>query len=263
MSASGLRKSASALPDRCPLGHWSNPNRTSRAPSSGFDYVRPVHSNSGNALRVVLADDHHFFREGLRDMLQSAGVSVVGEAKDGAEAVALAGEVRPDLVVLDLAMPDAPGAEALRRIAAIGPEVRVIVLTATLEEAAVLEALDAGACGYILKNTPAEELIDGIRRTADSQVVLSREVLRLVIKRATPDHDASGRSRASSEGLTLTAREKDVLRLLAGGADNAAIGLELSISRHTVKQHVTNIFEKLGVHSRVEAAVYAVRTGLV
>jgi len=196
-------------------------------------------------------------------MLESAGVSVVGEAKDGAEAVALAGELRPDLIVLDLAMHDAPGAEALRRIAAIGPEVRVVVLTATLEENDVLEVLDAGACGYILKSTPAGELIDGIQRTSDGQVVLSREVLRVVMKRANPNHETSARSRASSECLTLTKREKDVLRLLAGGADNAAIGLELSISRHTVKQHVTNIFEKLNVHSRVEAAVYAVRTGLI
>lgn len=196
-------------------------------------------------------------------MLESAGVSVIGEAKDGAEAVALAGELRPDLIVLDLAMYDAPGVEALRQIAAIGPEVSVIVLTATLEEADVLEVLDAGACGYILKSTPADELIDGIRRMAPSQVVLSREVLRVAMKRESPDREASGRPRASSDGLILTDREKDVLRLLAGGADNAAIGLELSISRHTVKQHVTNIFEKLGVHSRVEAAVYAVRTGLV
>ncbi len=220
-------------------------------------------NSSGKALRVVLADDHHFFREGLRDMLESAGVSVIGEAKDGAEAVALAGELRPDLIVLDLAMRDAPGAEALRKIAAIGPEVRVIVLTATLEEAEVLEVLDAGACGYILKSTPADELIEGIRRMGPSQVVLSREVLRVAMKRESPDLESSGRPQTSSDSLTLTDREKDVLRLLAGGADNAAIGLELSISRHTVKQHVTNIFEKLGVHSRVEAAVYAVRTGLV
>jgi DNA-binding NarL/FixJ family response regulator len=234
----------------------------SLAPLTGFDYVRPVNS-SGNALRVVLADDHHFFREGLRDMLESAGVSVVGEAKDGAEAVALADELKPDLIVLDLAMPDALGAEALRRIAAMGPQVRMVVLTAILEESDVLEVLAAGACGYILKSAPADELIDGIRRTAGSHVVLSQEVVRTLTRRAGHDNDAVAQAQPGADGLVLTTREKDVLRLLVGGADNAAIGLELSISRHTVKQHVTNIFEKLGVHSRVEAAVFAVRAGLV
>jgi DNA-binding NarL/FixJ family response regulator len=218
---------------------------------------------SGNALRVVLADDHHFFREGLRDMLESAGVSVVGEAKDGAEAVALADKLKPDLIVLDLDMPDAPGAEALSRIAAMSPQVRMVVLTASLEESNVLEVLTAGACGYILKSSPADELIDGICRTAASQVVLSQEVLRALMRHTRSNNHATGQRRMSVDGLALTTREKDVLRLLVDGADNAAIGLELSISRHTVKQHVTNIFEKLGVHSRVEAAVYAVRAGLL
>jgi DNA-binding NarL/FixJ family response regulator len=231
------------------------------APGTRFDYVRPV--NSGNALRVVLADDHHFFREGLRDMLESAGVSVVGEAKDGAEAVALAGELEPDLIVLDLDMPDTPGAEALRTIAITSPQVRMVVLTARLEEADVLEVLDAGACGYILKSTPADELIHSIRQTASSHVVLSQEVVRTLTKRVSSDNHLAKQTRPSPDSLELTTREKDVLRLLVGGADNAAIGLELSISRHTVKQHVTNIFEKLGVHSRVEAAVFAVRADLV
>ncbi|HTA98362.1 MAG TPA: response regulator transcription factor [Solirubrobacteraceae bacterium] len=220
-------------------------------------------SSSGNALRVVLADDHHFFREGLRDMLESAGVDVVGEAKDGAEAVALAGELGPDLIVLDLDMSDTPGAEALRQIATISPQVRMVVLTTTLEEADVLEVLDAGACGYILKSTPADELIDSIRQTASSHVVLSREVVYALTRHASPNDHAARQIRPSTDGLELTTREKDVLRLLVEGADNAAIGLELSISRHTVKQHVTNIFEKLGVHSRVEAAVFAVRADLV
>lgn len=235
------------------------PNQPCRA---RFDYVRPVNS-SGNALRVVLADDHHFFREGLRDMLESAGVSVVGEAKDGAEAVALASELEPDLIVLDLDMSDTPGAQALRQIATTSPQVRMVVLTTTLEKADVLEVLDAGACAYILKSTPADELIDSIRQTAGSHVVLSQEVVRALTRHASPNDHATRQMRPSIDGLELTTREKDVLRLLAGGADNAAIGLELSISRHTVKQHVTNIFEKLGVHSRVEAAVFAVRADLV
>lgn len=220
-------------------------------------------NSSANALRVVLADDHHFFREGLRDMLESAGVSVVGEAKDGAEAVVLAGELEPDLIVLDLDMSDTPGVGALRRIATKSPQIRMVVLTAALEEADVLEVLDAGACGYILKNTPADELIDSICQIAGSHVVLSREVVGALTRQASPNNHASKQARPSFDGLELTTREKDVLRLLVDGADNAAIGLELSISRHTVKQHVTNIFEKLGVHSRVEAAVFAVRADLV
>jgi DNA-binding NarL/FixJ family response regulator len=220
-------------------------------------------NSSGNALRVVLADDHHFFREGLRDMLESAGVSVVGEAKDGAEAVVLAGKLEPDLIVLDLDMSDTPGAEALRQIATTCPRARMVVLTATLEETDVLDALDAGACGYILKSTPADELIDSIRQTSGSHVVLSQEVARALTRQASPNNDVAKQTRPSFDGLELTTREKDVLRLLVNGADNAAIGLELSISRHTVKQHVTNIFEKLDVHSRVEAAVFAVRAGLV
>jgi DNA-binding NarL/FixJ family response regulator len=219
--------------------------------------------STDSPLRVVLADDHHFFREGLRGMLEAAGVSVVGEAKDGTEAVALVGELKPDLIVIDLDMPDTSGAEALRQITAIGPEVRMIVLSASAAEADVLDALEAGACGYILKDTQPEDLIDGIRHRAASQVVLSRAVARALVGRASPSNHR-GKARGGAIDLpALTARERDVLRLIVRGADNIAIGLDLSISRHTVKQHVTNIFEKLDVHSRVEAAVYAVRTGLV
>lgn len=218
---------------------------------------------SGNALRVVLADDHHFFREGLRGMLDTAGMTVVGEAKDGAEAVALAGSLKPDVIVIDLDMSDASGAEALRRIAAVSPEARMVVLTSSAEEADVLDALRAGACGYILKDAQADDLVDGIRQTVGKHAVLSQEVMQALVRGASPNDHAAQQSSQATEESALTAREQDVLRLLAGGADNAAIGLELSISRHTVKQHVTNIFEKLGVRTRVEAAVYAVRAGLV
>jgi DNA-binding NarL/FixJ family response regulator len=215
----------------------------------------------GNALRVVLADDHHFFREGLRGMLETADMTVVGEATDGAEAVALAERLKPDVVVIDLNMPGASGAEALRRIAAVSPEARMVVLTVSDDEADVLDALQAGACGYILKDTRVDELVGGIRQTAGGQAVLSHEVMRTLVTRANPDNHAAEQSQSVIDALTT--RELDVLRLIVDGADNAAIGLELSISRHTVKQHVTNIFEKLGVRSRVEAAVYAVRAGLV
>jgi DNA-binding NarL/FixJ family response regulator len=123
--------------------------------------------------------------------------------------------------------------------------------------------LQAGACGYILKGARADDLIAGIRQTASSHVVLSRAVMEALVVHVGPSSGADTQLEATLEGTLLTTREKDVLRLIAEGADNAAIGLELSISRHTVKQHVTNIFQKLGVRTRVEAAVYAVRAGLV
>jgi DNA-binding NarL/FixJ family response regulator len=216
-----------------------------------------------DTLRVVLADGHHFFREGLRGMLETAGIAVVGEAKDGAEATALAGELEPDVIVVDLNMRDISDAASLERIAAASPEARIVVLTTSAEETDVLEALTAGACGYILKDGQADDLVGGIRQTNGSHVVLSREIVRVLVERVSPTGHQTGQSGPLMERPALTTREMDVLRLLVDGADNAAIGLRLSISRHTVKQHVTNIFEKLGVRTRVEAAVYAVRAGLL
>lgn len=214
-----------------------------------------------DAVRVVLADDHHFFREGLRGMLLEDGISVVGEATDGDDAVALARELAPDVVVMDLNMPGASGVSSLERIVAMSSDVHVIVLTVSADEADMLEALSAGACGYLLKDTRVDELVDSIRLAAGGHAVLSRDVVRALVARVrTTNHAAE---QTSGDGLALTARELEVIRLIADGADNAAIGRELSISRHTVKQYVTNIFEKLGVQSRVQAAVYAVRKGLV
>jgi DNA-binding NarL/FixJ family response regulator len=216
---------------------------------------------SDNALRVVLADDHHFFREGLREMLAADGMTVVGEAHDGARAVKLARELDPDVVVIDLSMPSGSGIVAVRQIATANPDARLVVLTVSADETDVLDALDAGACCYLLKDTRIDELVGSIRLAAGGHAVLSREVVRALVARARSDNNATGRT--NNDGVALTARELEVIRLIADGADNAAIGLALSISRHTVKQYVTNIFEKLGVQSRVQAAVYAVRNGLV
>jgi two-component system nitrate/nitrite response regulator NarL len=213
------------------------------------------------ALRVVLADDHHFFREGLHGMLATDGMVVVGEARDGAGAIELAREVVPDVVVIDLKMPQVSGVEALREIRATSPDIHVLVLTVSADAADALEALAAGACGYLLKDTRADELVGAIRLAASGHAVLSREVVRALVARVHTDAHAA--EQANDDALALTARELEVIRLMADGADNAAIGRELSISRHTVKQYVTNIFEKLGVQSRVQAAVYAVRKGLV
>ncbi len=214
-----------------------------------------------NGLRVVLADDHHFFREGLRGMLAADGMSVVGETTDGDGAVELARRLAPDVVVIDLHMPGASGIGALRRILTTSPDAQVVVLTVSADEADVLDALTAGACGYLLKDTRVDELVGAVRLAGGGHAVLSRDVVRALVARVRAGNDAA--EQAGSDGLALTARELEVIRLIADGADNAAIGRELSISKHTVKQYVTNIFEKLGVQSRVQAAVFAVRKGLV
>jgi DNA-binding NarL/FixJ family response regulator len=210
------------------------------------------------SLRVVLADDHHFSREGLRAMLEADGVVVVGEASDGAAVIPLVASLEPDVVVLDLKMPGGTVAETIGRIAKANADVRVAVLTVSVEPDDVLSALLAGADSYLLKDSPAEQIVGAIRQTATGGVVLSEPAARALLANvAVPD------TAAPAEQLQLSARERDVLRLIVDGADNAAIGEALSISRHTVKQHVTNIFGKLGVRTRVQAAVLAVRDELV
>jgi DNA-binding NarL/FixJ family response regulator len=253
-------------------------------------YFPPV-AASTNALRVVIADDHQLFREGLKGMLQDAGMEVVGEAADGADAAALVEKLEPQVAVLDLNMPGTSGLQALRRIARSNPDIQTVVLTVSTEDEDVVEALAAGACGYLLKDTHVDRLADGIRQAAAGHMVISGEVAGALVARLRAEADAQGRAleagsgregagaRAGREGSSaagaaaappaveerpaLTPREQEVLRLIVKGADNAAIGQALSISPHTVKQYVTNIFEKLGVHSRVQAAVHAVRTELV
>jgi DNA-binding NarL/FixJ family response regulator len=209
----------------------------------------------------VLADDHHFFREGLREMLAADGMAVVGEAADGAGAVALARELAPDVVVIDLTMPGVSGIDAARQIATASPDVQVVVTTVSANEADTLEALAAGASAYLLKDMRAEELVGAVRLAAGGHAVLSSDVVQALAARVRAERRLA--ERAKNDGLALTARELEVVRLIVEGSDNAAIGRELSISKHTVKRYVTNIFGKLGVRSRVQAAVYAVRKGLV
>lgn len=210
---------------------------------------------------MVLADDHHFFREGLRGMLAEDGIDVVGEAADGDGAVALAKRLSPDLVLIDLEMPGMSGIEALSQIVDHDAAARVSVLTVSQAEEQMLRALDAGACGYLLKDTRREELVGGIRLLAAGHAVLPHGFVQTLAQRT--DRNAAPTKPKIAAGIALSSRELEVIRLIAEGADNATIGLELSISRHTVKQHVTNILEKLAVEGRVQAAVYAVRAGLV
>ncbi len=227
-----------------------------------------VAAEPGDALRVVLADDHHLFREGLRGMLEAAGMVVVGEASDGIEAVTLARELTPDIVVIDLNMPNYSGIEATRRIVTARPDSQILILTVSTDNEDVLKALAAGASSYLLKDAKLEDLVGGIRQAASGHAVLSHDIAQALMTRVRADAAATAEEQGANQQedpakSTLTARETEVLKLIATGADNAAIGRELSISPHTVKQYVANIFEKLGVRSRVQAAVHAVRSGLV
>jgi len=201
-------------------------------------------------------DDHDLFRLGLREMFQRQGMTVVGEAADGATAVALVRELRPDVVVADLRIPGEEDLAAIRTIAALHPAPRIVVLSVSAEEADVLAALNAGACAYLLKDTRAEQLVACVRAAAAGHRVFDDAVFRPLAARLP------ARTGPRAVPANLTPRELAVLRLLASGADNGTIGRELSISRHTVKRYVASILEKLGAGSRVEAAVYAVRNDL-
>lgn len=205
-------------------------------------------------IRVLIADDHSVVREGLRMFLgRDAELEIVGEAGDGAEAVALAQQLRPDIVLMDLLMPGMDGIRATATIRHDLPETEVIALTSVLESEAVLGAVKAGAIGYLLKDTQAIELRKAIKAAAAGQVQLSPQASTYLLRSV----QTTGVSEA------LTEREADVLRLLAQGKSNKEIAQRLSVVEDTVKTHVRHILAKLGVQSRTQAVLCAMRLGLV
>jgi NarL family two-component system response regulator LiaR len=205
-------------------------------------------------IRILIADDHAMVRQGLRMFLGlDPDLEVVGEAANGQEAVELTANLLPDVVLMDLVMPGMDGIAATEIIRRRLPEVEVIALTSVLEDKSVIGAVRAGAIGYLLKDTNAEDLCRSIKAAAAGQVQLSPQAAeRLTREIRTPENPQK-----------LTDREVDVLRLLADGKANKEIAVGLSISETTVKTHVSNILLKLGVPSRTQAALYAVRIGLV
>jgi DNA-binding NarL/FixJ family response regulator len=213
---------------------------------------------ASTTVRVAIVDDHHFSRQGLRALLEADGMRVVGEAVDQRGAVSIARSLNPDVVVLDLIAPGSAG-EAVRGIAAERPDVRTVVLTDSTDPADVHDAMAAGAAGYLLKDTPAPGIVSAIRLAAAAQVVVSDEAMRALGSRLPP---LPAWSSEGSRAPQLSERERQILRLIVEGANNEEIGQALSISRHTVKQHVSNICAALGVSGRVQAAVRAVREGL-
>jgi DNA-binding NarL/FixJ family response regulator len=214
----------------------------------------------GDRLRVLLVDDHDLFRTGLRNLLEEQGVQVVGEAAGGSDALRIVREIAPDVVVMDLNMPGMSGVEATREIAAIAPLTRVVVLTISDQDDDVMDAIVAGACGYLVKDSSIEELMRGINAAAIGESLISPPIASKVLQRMRAVTLDQGAETIRAE---LSDRELDVLRLIANGKDNSEIAEALHISPKTVKNHISNILMKLQIENRIQAAVYAVRSGIV
>ena len=220
-------------------------------------------------IRVLLADDQGLFREGLHTLLSvQADVEVVGEAANGAEAVALAHELRPDVVLMDVQMPELDGVAATRQLQTSQPECRVILLTTFDDDEYVFEGLRAGALGYLLKDVPSERLLEAIRAAARGESFLQPSVAAKVVAefarlaRQAPANDAARRA-VQALPEPLTEREMEILRLVADGASNKEIAGRLFLAEGTVKNHVTSLLGKLGVSGRMQAANRARELGLL
>lgn len=209
-------------------------------------------------VRVLIADDQTLFRVGLARLLsEDPRVEVVGQAGDGLEAVRLARSLQPDVVLMDLKMPELDGIEATRRIVAEQPSVRVLLLTGFEADNHVLQALRAGASGYILKDSRPDSIVSSLLAVQAGERVMASVVANRVLEMLT------GTTTAKEFYDGLTAREIEILKLLAAGKANKQIAFQLKISEKTVRNHVSNMYEKLGIYDRSQAVLYAVRKGLV
>jgi NarL family two-component system response regulator LiaR len=207
-------------------------------------------------IRVLIADDHPLVRQGLRTFLETIDdIDVVGEATDGEEAIRLAAELEPDVVVMDLAMPRIDGIEATRQIVEAQTDVKVIALTSFATDDKVFPAIQAGAAGYLLKEAEPGELADAIRKVHRGEPILHPTVAARLMREVAAAEPRAHRT-------DLTARELEVLRLIARGRSNKEIARDLSVAEKTVKTHVSNVLSKLGVADRTQAALYAVQNGL-
>jgi DNA-binding NarL/FixJ family response regulator len=225
-------------------------------------------SVSGDKIRVLIVDDHAMVRQGLRTFLElqdtsALSIEVAGEAANGVQAVELARQVQPDIVLLDLMMPEMDGIQATSKIMECSPNSRVIILTSFGEEDKVLPAIRAGAQGYLLKDIPPNELVEAVHEVYLGKVQLHPEVARKLMRAVAAKQEEPTSSQAairSDDGLTD--REQEVLQLIADGMNNREIAARLVISEKTVKTHVSNILGKLNLDDRTQAAIYALRHGL-
>jgi DNA-binding NarL/FixJ family response regulator len=225
------------------------------------EVLQAAEERPNESLRVLIVDDHDLFRTGLRNLLEEQGVVIVGEAAAGAEAVKIVREIAPDVVVMDLNMPGMGGIEATRHITAIAPLTRVVMLTISEDDSDVMDAILAGACGYLLKDSSIQDLMTGIRAASRGESLISPNIAAKVLQRVRAT--STQPEIANAIRAELSDREIEVLKLIANGKDNAVIAGELHISPKTVKNHISNILMKLQIDNRIQAAVYAVRSGIV
>lgn len=209
------------------------------------------------AIRLMLADDHRMLREGLRRSMTDEGFHVVGEAGDGEEAVRLAAELQPDVILMDVSMPDVDGVEATRRIRDLLPDTRVIMLTMHPDQEVVAAALRAGAAGYLVKDCSTEEIAEAVRLAASDDAAMSADIAASMldeVRRFSPEPD---------DDRVVTRREEEVLQLIADGCSTSEVADRLYISQKTVKNHLASIYQKLDARDRTQAVLRAVRMGIV
>jgi DNA-binding NarL/FixJ family response regulator len=213
-------------------------------------------------IRIMIADDHPLFRDGLRKLLESEpGFEVVGEASNGTEAVKLAHQLKPDILLLDVAMPETSGLEALRLLSNSAVPVRTILLTAAIDKRQIVEALQIGGRGVVLKESATQLLFKSIRSVMQGQFWVGRDSVSDLVKYVQELMPPPGSARKKNFGLTP--RELEVVSAIVAGYTNKDIAEKFSISEQTVKHHLTNIFDKLGVYNRLELAIFALDNRLV
>ena len=229
--------------------------------TTGPTEVNREEDAAGEPVHVLIVDDHQLFRTGLAELLAEQGLRIVGAAADGVSALELVEQCAPDVVLMDLEMPGLSGVETIRRIAEIAPRTRVVVLTIDAEERSVIDAIGAGACGYLLKGTSLQSLVAGINAAVAGESLISGVVGAKLFERLRADD-----RRSAAEGCVfdeLSGREVEILKLLATGKHNIEIAKELFISPHTVRNHISNILAKLQISNRIEATAFAIRNRMV